>query len=65
MAGCAIEKPLKRRGERGARGAAQRRALAGNAALRRWLRAWLAAAVLLLTLAGGPAYAARAAASYK
>ena len=65
MAGCAIEKPQERRGERSARGAAQRRASAGNAALRRWLRAWLAAAVLLLTLAGGPAYAARAAASYK
>jgi translocation and assembly module TamA len=33
--------------------------------LRRWLRAWLAFGIVLLTLAGGHAYAARAAASYK
>jgi translocation and assembly module TamA len=33
--------------------------------MRRWLRAWLALGVLLLMLANGPAYAARAAASYK
>ncbi|WP_027210168.1 autotransporter assembly complex protein TamA [Burkholderia sp. WSM2232] len=67
MAGCVIEKPHERRGGAGARGAAPQRAAVNAAGRRHWLR-WLHVAFavgMLLTLAGGPAYAARAAASYK
>ncbi|WP_027799715.1 autotransporter assembly complex protein TamA [Paraburkholderia dilworthii] len=57
MAGCAIEKPHRRRGDTGGG--------RGPTLLRRWLRAWLAFSIVMLTLAGGSAHAARAAASYK
>ena len=58
MAGCAIDKPRLRRGKAGSgRGHPTPK--------RRWLRAWLAFGLVMLTLATGDAHAARAAASYK
>ena len=51
MAGCAIDKPRPHRGL--------------PAPVRRWLRAWLACGIVMLTLAAGAAHAARAHASYK
>ena len=59
MAGCAIEMPRVRRGKP----AAERGRLTP---MRRWLRAWLAFGIVMLTLAAGRRpRGARAAASYK
>jgi translocation and assembly module TamA len=61
LAGCAIDKPHLRRGNAGAgRGRA-----APPALVLRWLRAWLAFGIVVLTLTAGTAQAARAPASYK
>jgi translocation and assembly module TamA len=65
LAGCAIVKPHRRRGQGGKPGEGRRRVALPTRRLRRWLRAWLALGIVLLTLAGGHAYAARATASYK
>ncbi|WP_410836769.1 autotransporter assembly complex protein TamA [Paraburkholderia sp. SIMBA_030] len=64
MAGCAIETPRVRRANADAADAAG--APRGRMTpVRRWLRAWLAFGIVMLTLAAADAHAARASASYK